>query len=160
MSGWERRPRRGGEPRRGQGAVEMALLTPLLVLMVVGALDLGRMFIYQTRVNSAIKEAALSALYDPDPGDIATRAYQESVEPGDDGRFLLGRPGVDFRVDSVNCYRSTGAARTPAYGGCVNAEPGDYVEVTGYYIFQPITSEIIRILPSEVRLRKTVRAVY
>jgi hypothetical protein len=142
--------------RRGQAITEMALLTPFFMLILLGALDLGRIYIYETRLNSAIKEAAMLGLYQPNyPVSIAARAYQEVNDPAT-GRQLLGTPGVDFVVDEVTCYSgATGMSKS-----CVNPAPGDYIQVTGYYIFEPITSQILRFLPADQRIWKTVKAVF
>lgn len=163
MTAWWRRARRmtrtkGGpmkRARRGQAITEMALLSPFFMLILLGALDLGRIYIYETRLNSAIKEAAMLGLYQPGyPSSIAARAFQEVTDPAT-GRQLLGVPSVDFVVDDVSCYTSAGVSK-----GCANPAPSDYILVTGYYIFQPITTQIVRFLPADLKLWKTVRAVY
>jgi hypothetical protein len=55
----------------------------------------------------------------------------------------------------VNCYKANGTEVT-----CGSPAPGDYIEVTGYHIFRPITSQILRFLPADGTIKKTVRAVY
>ena len=156
---WVRRMTRTKDGRmkrakRGQALTEMALLSPFFMLILLGALDLGRVYIYETRLNSAIKEAAMLGLYQPDPATVAARAYQEVTDPAT-GRQLLGTPGVDFVIDDVACYSSADVGKS-----CTNPAPGDYIQVVGYYVFQPITTQIIRFLPANLRLWKTVRAVY
>jgi len=32
--------------------------------------------------------------------------------------------------------------------------------VSGYYIFKPLTTELLHFLPQEARIRQTVKAVY
>src|SRR4051794_3865481 len=170
LMGWLRTLRRGDAPRRGQGLVELALLTPVLILILLGALDLGRLYIYETRVNSALKEGAVTGLYQPSMSAIQARAFREVTDPGtlaatSDDRYLLGVPGVDFIIDPYKLSPSTG---TPtvfncAVGGntrCTNPAPGDALEVSGYYIFKPITTELLRFLPQEAHVRQTVKAVY
>lgn len=142
--------------RRGQAITEMALLTPFFMLILLGALDLGRVYIAQNRLNSAVKEAALLGLYQPDPATIQARAFQEVREPGTNGRKLLGEEGTDFWVEVV-CY-SPGTP--PTERECSRPSPGDYIEVTGYHNFQPFTSQILRFLPANGTIKKTVRAVY
>ena len=132
----------------------MALLSPLFILILIGALDLGRVYIYTTRLNGAIKEAAMLGIYQPDPATVAARAYQEVTDPSS-GRQLLGTPGVDFVIDDVSCYSAADVSKS-----CTNPAPSDYIKVTGYYVFKPITTEIIRFLPPNYRIWKTVRAVY
>lgn len=170
-----RRPRwgaihhRAGLRRRGQGVVELAVLMPVLVLILIGTLDLGRIYIYQTRVNNALKEGAVMGLYQTNLAAIQGRAFREVIDPtlpvNDDRRYLLGIPGVDFKIDALNLYPSTGATSvyncmTSTNARCTTPAPGDDLEISGYYIFKPITSELLRFLPSEVRIRRTVRTVY
>jgi hypothetical protein len=162
--------RRGDAPRSGQGLVELAVLTPLLILILIGALDLGRLYIYQTRVNNALKEGAMTGLYQPNLGAIQARAFREVTDPNklpsaSDDIYHLGIPGVDFIIDTYNLYPSGGTTLAldcmdDGNTRCANPAPGDMLEVSGYYIFKPITSELVRFLPQEARLRRTVRAVY
>lgn len=154
---------------RGQGIVEMALLTPLLMLILLGALDLGRAYIYATRLNNAVKEGAMIGLYQPDLISVKKRAFREVTDPGlladtSDDHYLLGVPDRDFVIDSLKRYRAS--APTTAIdciadpAACTSPGPGDAIEVGGYYIFQPFTTQIVRILPPNFKIRQTVRAVY
>jgi hypothetical protein len=160
---WERALRIAGGVQRGQGVVEMALLTPLLVLILLGALDLGRVYIYSTRVNNAVKEAAATSLYQPEFGAASNRAYREVYDPVNQ-RKLLGEPGRDFVIDRMYRYKVT--APTTAIdckansSACLDPGPGDVIEVSGYYVFRPITSEILAFFPTNLPIRRTVRAVY
>jgi hypothetical protein len=157
--------------------VEMALLTPLLALILVGAIDLGRVYIDSTRLNNAIKEAAASGLYQPNYLAIKRRAFREVIDPGRDGgstaddRNLLGTPDVDFVIYGFNRYLYTdtnfsspidcrGNPVEITVPACANPGPGDVIEVKGVYYFKPITSMIIRIFPSNIPVRRTVKAVY
>jgi hypothetical protein len=143
--------------RRGQAITEMALMSPFFMLILLGALDLGRVYIDQNRLNSAVKEAAVLGLYQPDPATIQARAFQEVTDPAT-GRKLLGTegspPGGEFWV-TVTCFEADGDEQD-----CSSPAPGDYIEVTGYHIFRPITSQILRFLPDDGTIKKTVRAVY
>ena len=51
--------------RAGQGLVEFALIAPLLLLLILGTVDLGRGFYYAIGISSAARAAALSASRDP-----------------------------------------------------------------------------------------------
>lgn len=157
--------------------IEMVLLTPLLALILVGAIDLGRVYIDSTRVNNAIKEGAASALYQPNFLAVKRRAFREVTDPGTSGlltsddRNLLGTPDTDFVIDRFRRYRAAdtnfsspvdcrGVPQEVTVVACANPGPGDVVEVSGVYYFKPITSMIIRIFPSSIPVRRTVRAVY
>ncbi|HEV3095523.1 MAG TPA: TadE/TadG family type IV pilus assembly protein [Candidatus Dormibacteraeota bacterium] len=49
--------------RRGQALVETALLLPLLMLLVMGSADLGRVFYYSIAVTNSAREAARQGTY-------------------------------------------------------------------------------------------------
>jgi hypothetical protein len=149
--GWTKRA------RRGQAITEMALMTPFFLLILLGAIDLGRVYIVQNRLNAAVKEAAMLGLYQPDPATVQERAFQEVREPGTNPRHLLGVEGTDFWV-VVECYKPGPPAVQKA--NCDTPAPGEYIEVTGFHNFQPITSQILRFLPANGTIKKTVRAVY
>ncbi len=48
---------------RGQAVVETALLVPILMLLVMGTADLGRVFYYSIAVTNAAREAARQGTY-------------------------------------------------------------------------------------------------
>jgi Flp pilus assembly protein TadG len=50
---------------RGQSLVEVALLMPLLLIIVLGVVDIGRTYAVKSAVTSAAREAALYAARDP-----------------------------------------------------------------------------------------------
>jgi Flp pilus assembly protein TadG len=49
--------------KRGQAIVETALLLPILMLLVMGSADLGRVFYYSIAVTNAAREAARQGTY-------------------------------------------------------------------------------------------------
>src|SRR5438874_12051598 len=73
--------------RRGQAIVDTALLVPLLMLLVMGSADLGRVFYYSIAVTNAAREAARQGTYyDPttntntfDEYDAVLAAAQQDV---------------------------------------------------------------------------------
>jgi Flp pilus assembly protein TadG len=50
---------------RGQALVELALVTPLLLLLLLGAIDLGRLFYARITVTNAAREGAMMAADTP-----------------------------------------------------------------------------------------------
>lgn len=124
---------------RGQSLVELALLLPLLTLIVVGTIDLGRVFIYYTRLTNAVREGALYGSHQPYPlTPIRDRAYAEVGGS-------LGVTGVDFVVDptagDIVCYSGLSEQTKP----CNRVVHGDSIRVTGHYAFKPITTSIVSI---------------
>ena len=149
-----RRERRPAGAQRGQAITEMALLTPLFALILLGALDLGRLFIEQVRLNNAVKEAAVYGLYQTDPGKMYDRAVDE-VTDYDRGNAIM----LDGLYIEIDCF-SPDAPTVALNCGTANAGPGWVVEVRGEAVFHPFTSEIIKFFPSTPKIYKTVRARY
>ena len=50
---------------RGQALVELALVTPVLMVLLLGAVDLGRLFYAQITVTNAAREGAMMAAKEP-----------------------------------------------------------------------------------------------
>src|ERR1700674_3029625 len=64
--------------RRGQAIVETALLLPILMLLVMGSADLGRVFYYAIAVTNSAREAARQGTYyDPISSTNAYDSYGE-----------------------------------------------------------------------------------
>src|SRR4051794_26241796 len=155
MEGWMKLGRNapGREPRAWAGAsvVELALLSPLLALIVIGTVDLGRAFIYYERLTAAVREGALYGTYQTDKSLISQRAYAET-------NGQLGTTGVDFIVDATSDVKFyVGVTTTEQTTALLGS--GDSVEVTGHYQFRPLTSMLVRILPANYTIRKSVRMV-
>jgi Flp pilus assembly protein TadG len=50
---------------RGQALVELALITPLMIVLLAAAIDLGRLFYSGITVTNAAREGAIEASYNP-----------------------------------------------------------------------------------------------
>jgi Flp pilus assembly protein TadG len=63
----------------GQSLVEIALTLPLLLLIVTGIVDIGRLYAYKSATENAAREAAIYAARDSQAtaGDICQRARDE-----------------------------------------------------------------------------------
>lgn len=134
---------------RGQSVVELALLMPLFALLLIGALDLGRVFFAYNRLTNTVREGALYGAYRPYNSasgstiDVRTRAYNEA-----NGK--LGTSGSDVVV-TVTCSR--------APGDCSTAVGGDTITVRGTYAFKPITGQLIRFWGTTFTIRKSTTMV-
>lgn len=64
--------------RRGQALVELALILPVLLLLLVAALDLGRVFYSKIAVTNAAKEGALVASQGASSSDVTTAVMTEA----------------------------------------------------------------------------------
>jgi len=142
--------------RRGQAIVETALLLPLLMLMVMGSADLGRVFYYSIAVTNAAREAARQGTYyDPvnngntfDTYDAVLAAAQQDV-PGD---VALSIPPPIIPFHCLTGQPSSWSAEYPTapnagyvyicFDGQETPAPStaaQTITVTILYNFQPVT---------------------
>lgn len=99
---------------RGANLVEMALVVPLLLLLLMGAADLGRVFYAHIAITNAAREAARYASRFPDNEqgiqDVArNEAANGGITLSDDGieiSSLSAVPGDPIRV-SISCEVKT-----------------------------------------------------
>ncbi len=145
--------------------VELALLSPVLALLLLGAADLSRLFLYSTRLSDSVIEggmygtyapsyvypsstAAAAAndpnAYNPDPDNVLYRVQQKS-------KSALGLAASDI---SVACYDQS-MAKQP----CGASGPGDSMLVTARYSFKPLTGQITGILGNGYRMTRSVRVI-
>jgi len=70
---------RAGRDDRGQSLVEVALMLPILLLLVLATVDVGRVYAYKAAVTNAAREAAIYAARDPQAAmdSVCQRARDE-----------------------------------------------------------------------------------
>jgi Flp pilus assembly protein TadG len=99
---WSRSPRRS----RGQSLVEFALILPILMLILLGTIDFGRVLFSWIAVHNAAREAAAHAIWHPtDTGGIAQRAHQEAN--------VQGQRGEGAMTVTVTCRNAATQATVP-----------------------------------------------
>ena len=172
--------------RLGQSMVELSLVLPVLILVLLGTIDLGRAFFDYVRLTNAVREGALAGVVTPnlvtddstDP-DIATYPGPTSNPPAL-SPVSLNNDSVKYRVKAeggtylnltnsmitVTCYGTpasgTWTAASFVSGNaikCNRTSSGDMIEVKASYTFRPFSYEIIRLLGSGFTMSKTVRMV-
>lgn len=107
---------------RGQAMVEMALVLPILLLLVFGIIEFGRVYNSYLEVTNAAREGARAGVVGATDDTITTTVKNAAVLLDGDSLDITVSPGVD--------YRSRGAA----------------LNVTVYYpvqIYTPIISNIM-----------------
>lgn len=125
--------RRRAKDLRGQALLELALVAPLLLLLFMGAIDVGRLLFASVALEEATQEGALYAAYNPAPsGPIQTRVTSSSS------------------ADEV-----AGATVSVV---CTTAPAPGTVAVSAYYDYPLITPFISDILGNTVRIRGAVTA--
>ena len=143
--------------RRGQALVETALLIPLLMLLVMGSADLGRVFYYSIAVTNAAREAARQGTYYDPTANPPANTYNDYAD-------ILAAARNDVPSDvtlslatiaPLHCLTgspSSWSANYPAdpntgyvyicFDGQDNPAPAaaaNTIQVTILYNFQPVT---------------------
>jgi Flp pilus assembly protein TadG len=140
---------------RGQSLIELAMVLPLLALILLGVVDLGRAFFYSTRLSNAVKEGALYGIHYP--GNMTST---ESSNPNNVVYHTIyeSQPSLSLPANqvSVTCYQ--GLSTTDVVG-CGSAQVGDTIQVNATYDFKPFTQQIIRLLGSSLPMTRTARMV-
>lgn len=71
---------------RGQALVEVALITPFLLVVIMGTIDIGRLLFASVALEEAAQEGALYAAYEP----CSTPAIEERVRSSSDAAEVVG----------------------------------------------------------------------
>ena len=103
-----RRPR-----RRGQALVELALILPVLLFLLVIAIDFGRLFFSYIQINNAAREGAAFAAYEPtNTVTITSRAQQETNAQAQRGEsaITVTTSCADPAGTTIACSAATGGA--------------------------------------------------
>src|SRR2546425_12218469 len=151
------RSQRVSYSKKGQAIVETALLLPILMLLVMGSADLGRVFYYSIAVTNAAREAARQGTYYDPTANPPANTY-------DDYADILAAAQRDVPTDvtltmstiaPLHCLtgpQSSWSANYPTdpntgyvyicFDGQDNPPPStatSTIQVTVLYNFQPVT---------------------
>jgi Tfp pilus assembly protein FimT len=139
---------------RGQSLVELALVMPVLALLVIGALDLGRVFYADVQLTNSVREGAIYARMNPTAISSTDRADPENIKfkVQDESELVINDGDV-----TVTCYVGPSISSTTVRSG--TCQQNDIIEVTARARFQPITTQLIRLLPSQYYIRRSMRTV-
>jgi len=136
-----------GQSRKGQSVVEFVLMLPLLLIILAGLLDVGRLYYAYVAVTDAAAEGATyGAVYPP----LAAASTCELAQPGD------CPPDAPRDIDCL-CVRAREATRglveleagaiSVACPGCIEPQPsGSTITVTVTYSFTlatPLVNTIV-----------------
>jgi Flp pilus assembly protein TadG len=93
--------------RRGGAILEFALVLPLLMTMLIGGLDVGRMFYVRQGLEYATEEAARYYMLNPTTAESNVTALLKSKMPGGMG------PSVNVAyADTINCNSNSSVTCT------------------------------------------------
>ena len=147
--GWRRR----SEPeQRGSAVVELALVLPFVALLVLGTVDLGRVFRLQNRLTNSAREGGALAQFRPGSVDVGCDGRRNITERAlDEDAGLTALP--DLRVEVLKKDVATGGLTR--YTGCqttssASVAPGDVVVVRVRAAFSPLTPLVSALIPSPV----------
>lgn len=123
-----------GNAERGQSLVEFALGLPLLLLIMLGTLDIGQVFIDYVTMRNAVREAASYGARNPaDVGGMRDRYTMHSP--------LLADAGAN--IATPICYDRAG--NTPACGSLrPDVEDGARIELTASRVYTPIMTGFLQ----------------
>lgn len=127
---------------RGASIVELALIAPVMVLLVMGFLDLGRSYRMQIRLENAAREGAALAQLLPNRVSCPTGSDIEDRSRGEDVA-LTSTPGFAVNVTNIDSDGTevllTGCSGTAA-------RPGERVRVevsAEFGIMTPVVANIV-----------------
>ena len=112
------------DARSGQGMVELALALPLLLLLMLGTIDIGRVFFDYVQLRNAVREGAgYGARMPTDTGGITDRVTRHGIPSG--------------TTIAIAC---TGDCTT------TNGVPNGVgtIEVTATHVFTPVTTAFLQ----------------
>lgn len=132
----------------GSAAVEFALISPVLVLMLIALVDLGLAMMDSVRLASAVRAGAQFAMQDADDkASIKTVAANSTS---------LSLSEADIEVSDKFCECDTVSA--PCDTTCASGfAPGEYVTVTGSTTITSILSYPWLASPSTLTQSTTIR---
>lgn len=135
------RARRDGE---GVSAVEFALVAPLLLVVLAGAIDVTRLIYYQHELTQALRSGVQYALPNPGKTDEARKVILASTSLGTD-------PALTVSTDQCGC--SLTSANPGTWTSCASLTCGsaqrEYQQVSATYAWTPILGTVLP-LPSPV----------
>ena len=125
-AGWRRHwlPIAGSRKLRGQSLVEFALVLPLLILLMVIAVDFGRIYFSYIQVTNAAREAANYAALNPtDTVNILVAAQRET-----DAQAQTGESAI--QIPPPICRNAAGTVITCATANESGSGAGNTITVT------------------------------
>jgi hypothetical protein len=167
---------------RGQSTVELALTLPILLLMVLGIVDFGRVFVAANVMSHATSDAARYGSVNwrsaNGPGSMRDRVIKEGTRSGvtithDQVDVLyLDANGTDVvgcwpftPDDSAGAYSPTGPANGCGFtkacprASCDSPVPGDLVQVKTHLPWTAETTLIQDVLPPGFTINSSAASV-
>lgn len=122
--------------KKGQSLLEFAITLPLMVMIVFGVLDLGRLYFTHIAMEDGVGEAALYVSINPDC--VTADSGEECSYPDN----ALDRAKESIKIPFVNIDDSNLTVECfvdDVEINCEDASPGDVAKVTMSYDYQFLT---------------------
>ncbi len=126
---------------QGQSLVEFALVLPVLLIIIVGVFDLGRVFFALITINNAARAGARSYTLNID----VSKAQQAAVSEATNSGIAITTGNVTINCQQYNVYSNTYYAPP-----CLS---GDAVHSVVSYTF---TSLLNFLIPAQINLQRSV----
>jgi len=123
--------------RRGVASLEFAILAPVLIVMLIGTVDFGRMFYTRQGLEYATEEAARYYTLNPSSTTTTVTSYLQGKMPGG-----MGPSVVVAYADTTNCNSN-------AYVTCTTITATYSFSLVGGYI--DISTQTLRATAQAVR---------
>jgi len=130
--------RRGRKRSRGQSLVEFALVAPVLLLVLLIAIDFGRLFLGWITLNNMARVGANYAAMHPE----GWRGLGGDPNPAEYNRLMLAN------MNTTDCPPDSSPLPSPSFG--LTRDPGDSVRVDLTCHFRPLTPVISAVVGQSV----------
>jgi len=163
--------RRRSEPR-GQSLVELALVIPVLIIIVVGALDLGRVFFSVITVTNVAREGVRYLVLHSDDVFTITENAQcydlpASMQPSPVNKppwFCTIKAAKQEALVTLGAPILIDPDQITITASCINIVSGDFgcdrateAYVTATYVFQPITLQMLPVMSNIPPIVRTAK---
>ena len=141
-----------GRDERGLALIEFALALPLLAILVLGAVDLGRAYSLASRLTNSAREAARFGQYAPE--QVATTGV--CTAPDSISWMASHEDGSNSWTVSVD--KMVGTSATPITGcktmqdPAATIRPGDHIRVRVSSSFAILTPLVARLVGNQLTI--------
>lgn len=150
--------RRARRSWRGQSLVEFALVVPVLLILVAGAIDFGRAFYGWITIENAAKEGAMYGARNPRCDTTKTGCASSATVSYSVNKDLSGLTGVSQTVSCVAPDQVT-VRDLNANNGPTICREGDTYRVAVRYPFRLITPILASIVGQQLTIASTSTAM-
>ena len=141
---------------RGQSLVELAIVLPVLLLLTVGAIDLGRAYFGAINLENAVKEGVFYGARQPTCPDDT---YAACADPANvEARVEIELDGIPPTTFEAKCFAAGTVDFTGTGKDLDDCEDGDVYYVRAQIPFQLVTPFISSIVGSTITLTSDASA--